>query len=55
MDPGRFGSGERGRTIVATQQLSGRPVIPRALFWLVVLLGVLAFAVVAFLLAAGGG
>ena len=40
---------------MASRQLTGRPVIPGALIWLVVVLGVLVVAVLVFLLVGGGG
>jgi hypothetical protein len=40
---------------MASRQLTGRPVVPGAFVWLVVVLGLLVVALVAFLLIGGGG
>jgi hypothetical protein len=54
VDPGPTASG-RGEKIMASRQLTGRPALPGALVWLVVVLGLLVVALVAFLLLGGGG
>jgi len=44
---------ERGEE-VSSPQLTGRPAVPRAVVWLIVVLGILAFVLIGLLVAAGG-
>lgn len=38
---------------MSSRQLTGRPVVPRAVFWLVVVLGVVVVGLIALLVAGG--
>jgi hypothetical protein len=49
---GTVGSG-RGEKNVASQELTGRPVIPGFIFWFLVALGLLVVGLVAFLVVGG--